>query len=80
LFPIEPKAPLVTAKHKAIKSVTPKGSKLVCDIELVTGQVVQNVPIYYELIGSSSAVLKRMRVEGLRLGLKTNGHKEERPL
>jgi hypothetical protein len=33
-FPTK-KAPLVTAKH----NVTPEGMKLVCDIQLTTGQI-----------------------------------------
>jgi hypothetical protein len=41
---------LVTAKQH---NFTPEGTKLVCDIEVTTGKIIENVPIYNELTGCS---------------------------
>jgi hypothetical protein len=63
-FPTK-KAPLVTTKQ----DVTTEATKLVCDIELTTGQVLKNVPIDYEITGCS--MLRKKKDSLLLSALKT---------
>jgi hypothetical protein len=63
-FPIEEKPPLLLAKH----NVTTEEHNSVYYIELVTGQVIKTLPIYYELTGSS--MLSSKTSSGLKTTLR----------